>query len=274
MRRLIDNASVLEGLNSLTKFPSIPTLHVMGSQGRLGSEIGVELDLVDEQYVATEKVDGTNARVIFFPDGSYLVGSREELLWYSEDVIYNPALGIVKEFRRLSHRFEEFVLERGGGGLVCVYFEVYGHGIGKNGREYAADTDWTGSLVLDAAVWPGTSWWPLVSAPNAPEHLSRLRGEGRQPFLDWAEVVQVTRQLGYEHVPLRPMLELDWPTLEQARDYLESLPRSDAVIADGARGRAEGVVIRSTKGAALFSSSPVVRAKLRLEDYVRTLRVR
>lgn len=47
----------------------------------------------------TEKVDGTNSRIIVLPDGSYLIGSREELLYARGDLIGNPALGIVDALR-------------------------------------------------------------------------------------------------------------------------------------------------------------------------------
>jgi hypothetical protein len=48
--------------------------------------------------IATEKVDGTNSRVICLPDGCSLLGSREELLYGKGDLIGNPALGIKARF--------------------------------------------------------------------------------------------------------------------------------------------------------------------------------
>jgi len=68
----------LRKLNSLTRYPSIPTDHVMGEKGRLTDELSE--DFSGEPVYATEKVDGTNSRIVFTPDGSYLIGSREEFL--------------------------------------------------------------------------------------------------------------------------------------------------------------------------------------------------
>jgi len=44
----------------------------------------------DGRCVAFEKCDGANARLIFCPDQSVLVGSREDLLWERRDLIGNP----------------------------------------------------------------------------------------------------------------------------------------------------------------------------------------
>ncbi|MFI7515873.1 hypothetical protein ACIBVK_20520 [Micromonospora echinofusca] len=52
----------------------------------------------------TEKVDGTNARIVGLPGGAYLIGSREELLYARGDLIGNPALGIVDALRDVAER--------------------------------------------------------------------------------------------------------------------------------------------------------------------------
>ena len=82
----------LRKLNSATKYPSIPTYHSLGERGRLLDQC---IDLAEQDLVATEKVDGTNSRIIILPDGMYLIGSREELLHAKGDLIHNPAQGIV-----------------------------------------------------------------------------------------------------------------------------------------------------------------------------------
>src|SRR5262249_26329407 len=77
-------------LNSMTKYPSIPTYHLLGEKGALLDERVAFAGRV----LGSEKVDGTNGRVIFLPDGCWIVGSREELLLARGDLIGNPALGI------------------------------------------------------------------------------------------------------------------------------------------------------------------------------------
>ena len=68
----------LSKINSLTKYPSIPTYHKLDPKN--GSLLEEALNF-QGTLIATEKVDGTNARIICLPDGNYLLGSREELLY-------------------------------------------------------------------------------------------------------------------------------------------------------------------------------------------------
>src|ERR1700735_5803566 len=79
-------------LNSMTKYPSILTYHALGDKGVLQETVQVPFS---GRIICTEKVDGTNTRLIFCPDGSALVGSREDLLWERRDMTGNPAMGIV-----------------------------------------------------------------------------------------------------------------------------------------------------------------------------------
>ena len=75
----------LQRLNSATKYPSILTLHKLGEKGRLTAD----LNLVPEaDLVVTEKVDGTNTRIVFMPDGVYMIGSREHLLHAKGCLLY------------------------------------------------------------------------------------------------------------------------------------------------------------------------------------------
>ncbi len=86
----------LDKLNSLTKYPSILTYHTLGDKGVLQEAVQVPFA---GRIVGTEKVDGTNTRLVFCPDGSVVVGSREDLLWERRDLIGNPAMGIVAAVR-------------------------------------------------------------------------------------------------------------------------------------------------------------------------------
>lgn len=81
----------LRKLNSITKYPSIATYHSMGGKGRLQEELlnpvppNAELD-------ASEKLDGTNTRIIVLPGdpvATYFIGSREDLLTYQHDLVPN-----------------------------------------------------------------------------------------------------------------------------------------------------------------------------------------
>ncbi len=67
----------LNKLNSMTKYPSIPTYHALGDKGAL-LEQTVSFD---GEIILTEKIDGTNSRIVLLPDGNFVLGSREELLF-------------------------------------------------------------------------------------------------------------------------------------------------------------------------------------------------
>lgn len=54
----------LSYLNSMTKYPSIPTYHKLNEKGILTAERNV---IFDEPVFATEKIDGTNARILLIP---------------------------------------------------------------------------------------------------------------------------------------------------------------------------------------------------------------
>lgn len=87
----------LNKLNSMTKYPSIPTYHTLGNKGVLLEETV----RFEGEVVLTEKVDGTN-RIILLPDGNFVLGSREELLFAKGDLIGNPALGIVDALKSVA----------------------------------------------------------------------------------------------------------------------------------------------------------------------------
>src|ERR1043166_1677692 len=97
-------------LNSATKYPSILTYHEMGGGGRLTPKIQVPFAQGREIHV-TEKVDGTNARIVLLPDSApllhhgprhWLIGSREELLTAQHDLVYQTDYGIVDALRPIA----------------------------------------------------------------------------------------------------------------------------------------------------------------------------
>ena len=92
----------LRKLNSITKYPSVLTYHNLGQRGSLVDSL-VEDKCFDKHrsvYI-TEKIDGTNSRIVFSTNANgevddYIIGSREDFLFAKGDRIVNPALGIVK----------------------------------------------------------------------------------------------------------------------------------------------------------------------------------
>jgi hypothetical protein len=247
----------LARLNSITKYPSIPTYHRMGERGELSDErVSFE-----GRVIGTEKVDGTNSRVILLPDGTYLIGSREELLYARGDLIGNPALGIVDAVRSTAERLAQSVKPEG---IVVLFMETFGGSIGSNARQYTAEKR-TGLRLFDVALMPD------YEAPmgRSPAEISLWREGGGQPFAPVDELPAWAERAGIESVPAlfdedaSPLPE----SIEEVHEFLsERLPSSRCALDEGAGCRAEGIVVRT--------ADRRIIAKLRFEDYERTLRKR
>lgn len=245
------HARELAALNSATKYPSIPTFHVIGDKGILSEEHTVD---PEQEWLLSEKIDGTNARIILLPDGGYLIGSREELLYASGDLVHNPSLGIVAATMLVA----ETVTKRLPGIILVLYGEVYGGSVSKSSKNYTANRS-VGFRLFDIALVP------VAVLDWAPSVCSAWRDHGGQEWCDQFEVekfamdwkIAVVPQLGEGFVP-RTLAEV-WAWLQKAA------PATRAALdgPDGPTGPAEGVVIRT--------HDRKVIAKIRHEDYKRTL---
>jgi hypothetical protein len=251
----------LRALNSATKYPSIPTYHTLDPKN--GGLLEECLTFAGE-VIATEKVDGTNARIILCPDGRWLLGSREELLYASGDLIGNPALGIVDQLGPVAQDIaEEFIPLSDA--LIVIYLELYGGKIGGAARQYGKDPKLFGWRIFD--VMDLVDYRPVLTWPS--ERISAWRDAGGQPFVDESVLDDYYTATA---IPLTPRL-LDPFCGDSMPDSVEGMAKMLADIAprtrvrlDDGEGRAEGVVFRSPDRSVI--------AKARFQDYERTLRRR
>lgn len=245
----------LRAVNRATKYPSILTYHALGERGRLREEVLVPFD--DEPVVATEKIDGTNARIVLFPGGGYLIGSREELLHARGDLIHNPALGIVDATRAVAERVAE--VHTRPDRVLVVFGEVYG---GKTTAARAYGTA-VGFRIFDAVAFAVDALRERVADP--PEALTRWREAGGQPFVDEAALQRLAAAID---VPVTPRLPATPPPrdVRGAFAWLSALLPGEtlAPLAGDRSGRPEGIVLRTADRRKV--------TKLRFEDYERTLR--
>ncbi|MBY0524418.1 MAG: RNA ligase family protein [Gemmataceae bacterium] len=245
-------------LNSLTKSPLILTYHTLGDKGVLQDKVQIPFT---GRVIGTEKVDGTNTRLIFCPDGSALVGSREDLLWERRDLIGNPAMGIVEAVKDTVQRLFETLC---GPERIAVYFlEVYGRHIGSGAKNYTRDGK-VGFRLFDVVVidnFEEVLAWPA-------EQIAHWRDNGGQNYVDADRLVGLAKDGGFEPVPA--LFDLDaahLPTsLEDTQRFLLDFERSRCTLDEGADGVPEGVVVRSPDRKSI--------AKIRREDYERTLKRR
>lgn len=248
-------AADLRLLNSLTKYPSIPTYHTLDPRdGGLTDPATV----FSGEVIATEKVDGTNSRLVLLPDGTYLIGSREELLHAKGDLIGNPALGIVEQLKPVAERLPT------GDGIRVYFMELYGGKVGGAARQYTRDATRFGWRLFDVADL--TDWREPMSWPQA--RISAWRESGGQPWVDEDRLAALAAEAGLELTPRvwrRPGAELPAAIDDMHKLLTESLPAT-LVGLDGTDGRAEGLVLRAPDRSVI--------AKARFQDYERVRRRR
>lgn len=245
----------LDRLNSATKYPSIPTYHALGERGLLTEEVTA----FDDEVILTEKIDGTNSRIILLPDGDWFIGSREEMLTARGDRVSNPALGIVEALRPLAQRVA------GEDAQDCVqvfYLETYGAKIGGAARQYTAAGK-TGWRMFDLA------WIPLEVLSWDRVRIAAWREGGAQTWSTEATLHRAAEKVGVELTPrLATVPGQGLPrTVERTGDWLvEQLPTTLAGLDEGAGGYPEGIVLRT--------GDRSIIAKARVQDYERTLKRR
>lgn len=268
-------------LNSLTKYPSILTYHKLGEKGRLLPERNWAPS--DSQVVLTEKVDGTNARVIFLPTGVFeykhapatlstgvaphsplkcLIGSREEILHSVGDIIYNPEMAIVETLLASKVlRRPEWLADRLNSGpcAVVLYLEVFGHSIGRSSKEYAR---WSRSFRLfDVAIIPVDVINKYLELPTSEAAI--WREAGGQNFVPH----DLLSEFDLPRVPVVGTIEgSEMPeSLADTQEFLRKwIPTSGCKLDEGVSGKPEGLVVRTKDRTSI--------AKIRYEDYARTLR--
>ena len=276
-------AQALPQLNTLTKYPSILTLHALGEKGRLTAALTTPA-VLGQTLSATEKIDGTNARLLVFADGSYVVGSRENLLHVSGDLLFDPAQGIVEGLRRLvlaqhpAHDLSRLAHRQPDGqpaALTVVYGEFYGGRVTAGSKHYGPP-DLTGFRAFDVAAFPDeASLHQLLG--REPHDLSLWREAETpaglrygQPFLATDALAAYLAQAGLPAVPALAALAL--PATAEALSHeavltllREQLPQTTAALHEAATpGKAEGIILRSADRRSIV--------KVRFEDYERTLK--
>jgi hypothetical protein len=244
-------------LNSATKYPSIPTFHTLDPKNGSLQDGPTLFAGEDQQVVLTEKVDGTNSRIITFPGGDFILGSREELLYAKGDLIGNPALGIVEALRPLAE-----CVTPGTEAIQVLYLEVYGGKVGGAAKQYSGHRN-VGARLFDAATIPAEvlGW--------SRERISAWREGGGQDFRSEDDLIATASAQGLELTPrLGALPARDLPTdLGGTREFLSRyLPSTQVALDEAAGGNPEGIVIRT------FDRSVI--AKARFQDYDRTLRRR
>jgi RNA ligase-like protein len=241
----------LRALNSLTKYPSIPTYHALDPRGGRLLEQTVPFT---GPVIATEKVDGTNARIIQVP-GGWLLGSREELLYARGDLIGDPAQGIVAALKTVAEALPPVTADE----IRVHYLELYGGKVGAAAKQYTGDRSRVGWRLFDAFVLRAPA--ELLAWPAG--QIAAWRDAGGQPFADepalQASAFELTPRLFTVDAS-----ELPTDVAGTSAWLAERLPATRVALDADAGGAAEGIVLRTPDRSVI--------AKARFQDYARTLR--
>lgn len=242
----------LRKLNSLTKYPSIPTHHPLDPKTGNLNEGATEFH---GTVYGTEKVDGTNGRVILLPDGRWVVGSREDLLTASGDIVVVDGLGIVDALRNLADQ-----LNGDRYGAICYYLEVFGSKRLPAWKHYGDGGQASFRLFDVATVDLGMLDWEL-------DRIASWRQHGGQAFLSEHQVREIAAAESIELTPrLFEIHAADLPMgVKDMREFMEPY-RNTTVSISGEPGLNEGIVLRS--------ADRRVITKARFPDYDRTLNPR
>lgn len=252
-------------LNSLTKYPSILTYHKLGERGRLLDELTGSQGFAEAAAVYLyEKVDGENARMVFFRDAGgevdYVIGSREELLYAKDDRIGNP-YGFIAEFLKpLAERLCPVIAAHEEWALTAIYQESYG-GKTKAAKNYTS-TKTQGYAVFDMFSLNKFQFEQLMAMTQ--EQIAEWREQGHQPFEAEEQKQAALERLKLTGAPMLGQVPGDeFPlSLQEAFVLLERNAVTRAAI--DTSGRAEGIIART-------ADRKLIR-KLRIEDYERTFR--
>lgn len=249
----------LRALNSATKYPSISTYHALDPKNGNLIEDQPTLFPAGSRVVATEKVDGTNVRIIVIGD-DWFVASREELLAAKGDRIWNNKLDIVSSVRETA----QTVAERnpcGSNMVLTVYVELYGLRCLPAWKLYG-NGQLAGLRLFDISVIP------LDILNEDIERIASWRDHGGQHFLGEENLRERGRQFELKLAPRLAEMNATLPTdLQGMRDLLARLAPRSRVSLD-----MDSAIPKFPEGIVFRSMDRSIIAKARFEDYDKTLK--
>jgi hypothetical protein len=248
----------LEKINSITKYPSILTYHQLGSKGGLKDELIEERFPSNVKLYITEKVDGTNGRIVYL-NGDYLIGQREMFVYAKGDRIINSDIvDVMTPYATDLDESEDL--------FTVMYGEVYGYKIQDGSKVYCPDgnTD-RGFRVFDVWQMPVVELDEYLSKATM-EQIVYDREHNWQPWLDVDAFERFVVLKMFDVTPRRKIIdssEMPISAVDTKRwledNFQDSHATFDGTSSNQKFGRAEGVVIRT-------ADRSIIR-KLRFEDY-------
>ena len=262
LKRFLIDPILRNKLNSMTKYPSILTLHKLGDRGTLLDELTDSSISNNDTFYATEKIDGTNVRIILHGD-EFIIGSRENLLYYSKDMLYDPAQGIVDAIKSKVHLPYT-------NGLIVIYGELYGGNITSHSNWYGKNA--LGFRVFDICDYDYHNVdWITMLLTMSHSQISRWREHEEDGILKYSQPFMTLddnykSRFIYEFAPTINPINIDPNTITHLNAMTQmkmNLPETKCKLSEAGSGNCEGIVIRTADRSKIY--------KLRFEDYQKTL---
>lgn len=237
----------LHRFNSITKYPSILTMHKLDNKGNSSDVFDVRVQS-DKDYYLTEKIDGTNSRIILLPDNKYMLGSREELLTASGDIIYNPVLGIVDTLRPYAEHILENInlLNPNKDQVIVIYGETFGGHTHKNAVAYTGDQSKTAFRMFDVQLLSLDKLDELNSLDDT--RVATWREHNNQNWLTVEALQKLSTLLDIPHVPYLKVVKGADIETTPSKVYAwlnEHLPSTLVKLDAAGQGFPEGIIART-----------------------------
>lgn len=263
-------------LNSITEYPSILTYHKLGDKGALLNELYDENRFgKDDMLEVTEKVDGTNMRLII-TNSDYFIGTRSNIVYAKDDRIINdPSVEVV--LKSCEYLINNFIGDKLlDDNVYVIYGEVYGYNVCNGSKVYCSisDSNHRKFRVFDIRAFPCLRLESLLD--KSIQEISWFKSNSKEYWYDYDELDAFCAQYQLERTPeLMRISERDLPTdFDEVYKWMTQFKESKSVIGTPVEGKEYNAKFGMSEGIVIRNTDRSVISKLRFEDYERTIRKR
>jgi len=237
-----ENKFTMDQLNGMTKYPSIYPIHLREMKGKKMLMIDKKVhNLRSKDFFITEKIDGTNIRIIIDKKNNVVIGGRNDLLAYSKDILVqnkNNVIDVLNEYLTWSNireLQESSIFNKID--LLVLYGELFGEGIQKKGKFYGKKN----FRLFAARSFNEEKVNTILRIKRKNWHFLR-RQNSFNPFLNFASVNNIAIILEMDYVPVQDItININkLQTIDQVQRLLTQFKDSQL-----ANTRVEGLVLHS-----------------------------
>jgi len=254
-------------LNHITKYPSIKTYHKIRN-GRLEEQLTDNERFYNSADIyITEKIDGSNFRIIIDDSGDYIIGNRNTFLYAKGDRIKSNEYSVILNNINLYTNFASDMFKYNP---PAKFFIIYGELFGGKGNKIYSKTQQTDFRVFDIQRITSLEWNHLSSSLTNINAVINWR-ESSVNFDRWFSVNQLSYVCNTYNIKQVPSIKVKdnkfmcTSIKDTYKELKNIITTTNASIDNDYAGlRAEGIVVRT-------GNRSLIR-KIRYEDYEKTLK--